>query len=147
LKQDENENHDGMDMCLCRITPNQEHSNNYEISYAGAKRPLFVMQNRVLKELKGSRKSIGGIQEPSKEFTQEEIILAPNDCIYLCSDGFIDQNNKERERFATSRLTNLISLYADLPCAEQKVLIEQAFQQFMGDAQQRDDITLIGIKF
>jgi serine phosphatase RsbU (regulator of sigma subunit) len=143
LKQDENENHDGMDICLCRITPNQEH---YEISYAGAKRPLFVMKNGILKELKGSRKSIGGIQDTNREFTQENIVLTPNDCIYLCSDGFIDQNNKTRERFSTHRLTDLIRLYSKLSCAEQKELIEKAFHQFKGESLQRDDVSLIGIK-
>ena len=144
LKQDENENHDGMDVCLCRIIST---ASTHEITYAGAKRPLFCVKAGKLVELKGTRKSIGGIQDEYKEFTQENITLYANDCMYLTSDGFIDQNNKQRERFATHRFTELLLTLYTLPCVEQKEKMETIFAQFTQDTQQRDDVTVWGIRF
>ena len=114
LKQDITENHDGMDLCLCRIEEEPHNSSNLtysplthsllthskpthsKVTFVGAKRPLFYYksQEKELKRIKGSRKSIGGYYQNNKvEFTNQEIILQKNDIIYLTTDGYIDQNN------------------------------------------------------
>ena len=69
---------DGMDVCLCSIDREAK-----ELSFAGAKRPLYLVRNGThdgdsskLIELKGDRKSVGGRQKEEKHsFTNNRIHL------------------------------------------------------------------------
>lgn len=59
LKQDETENKDGMDVCLCRIENTD--SEGTKVIFSGAKRPLYIHTENKLQEVAGSRYSIGCI--------------------------------------------------------------------------------------
>lgn len=149
LRQEQTDNHDGMDLGLCVIE--NEQSGNINITYSGAKRPLFVARqsnkNEVL-TLKGDRKSIGG-HGKSKEiidFTNKRLTLSAGDIIYLSSDGIIDQNGPSRIRFGSKRLRNLIVEISDLSMPQQLKKIENELDRYMEGTEQRDDITLLGIK-
>lgn len=149
LRQEQTDNHDGMDLGLCVIENGQ--SGNINITYSGAKRPLFVARqsnkNEVL-TLKGDRKSIGG-HGKSKEiidFTNKQLTLSAGDIIYLSSDGIIDQNGPSRIRFGSKRLRNLIVEISDLSMPQQLKKIENELDRYMEGTEQRDDITLLGIK-
>jgi serine phosphatase RsbU (regulator of sigma subunit) len=149
LRQEQTDNHDGMDLGLCVIENGQ--SGNINITYSGAKRPLFVARqsnkNEVL-TLKGDRKSIGG-HGKSKEiidFTNKRLTLSAGDIIYLSSDGIIDQNGPSRIRFGSKRLRNLIVEISDLSMPQQLKKIENELDRYMEGTEQRDDITLLGIK-
>ena len=152
LKQEITENKDGMDVCLCRIDSNRTHSNltHYKITFTGAKRPLFYYESnkKELFKLKGDRKCIGGNYQQANNinFTNQEIILQKDDLIYLTTDGYIDQNNKERKRFGTTKLTKILSEIANKPLAEQKQILETELDKWKRNEKQRDDITVIGIK-
>ena len=143
LKQDEGSNRDGMDLGLCVL---EELTNDgYKLTYGGAKNTLFVISGGELMTLKGDRKSIGG-HKKNFSFTQQEMILRKGDCIYLTTDGFIDQANPERERFGSKRLRALIEEVHHLEMSEQNRLIETALDDHRQDTEQRDDINLIGIR-
>ena len=168
LQQDITENHDGMDLCLCRIeekqhkdttlkNSNQTHSTlknsnqiHYKITFSGAKRPLFYykLQEKELVRQKGDRKSIGGIMQKYNKivFTNKEIILQQNDLIYLTTDGYIDQNNKKRKRFGTKKFENILNKIANMELSEQKQILETELDNWQRNEKQRDDITVVGIK-
>ena len=157
LKQDITANRDGMDLCLCRIekkhhmssNPTHSHLTHYKITFAGAKRSLFYYksQEKELKRIRGSRKSIGGhIQNKKSKFINQEIISQKNDIIYLTTDGFVDQNNKERKRFGTKHFENILNQIATKPLHEQKQILETELNNWQGNEKQRDDITVVGIK-
>ena len=148
LNQDTTNNNDGMDICLCSVAPNSNLT-HYKITFAGAKRPLYYFKTQEKKLIKqtGSRMSIGGRSKNSCiNFTSKEIILQKNDLIYLTSDGYIDQNNKERKRFGTKHLENILNKITDRPLPEQKQVLEIELDKWQGTERQRDDITVIGIK-
>ncbi|MEJ2004840.1 MAG: SpoIIE family protein phosphatase, partial [Cyclobacteriaceae bacterium] len=87
LRQDENETKDGMDIALCRIDKNKR-----EVEFAGAHRPLYMMKNGEMEEIKGNKFAIGGgIYKNQTNFTSHSIKLKKGDSIYFCSDGFPDQ--------------------------------------------------------
>jgi serine phosphatase RsbU (regulator of sigma subunit) len=67
--------------------------------------------------------------------------------MYLFSDGFADQNNTDRVSFSNKNLLNVFQQIAILPCTEQKEILENTLNKFMEAADQRDDITIIGVKF
>lgn len=148
LKQDITDNQDGMDGGICLIKNTNE--KNFEIEYCGAKRPLFYIKNgEEIEKLKGDRKSIGGISRSLNvvNFTNQKITLQKNDLIYLSSDGYTDQNNAERRRLGSNRLISILNQINTKELTEQKQTLENELDNWQGEEKQRDDITLIGIKF
>lgn len=148
LKQDTTENQDGMDMCFAKIE--KINDNKYDVTFSGAKRPLFYYEqkDKELKKLQADRISIGGtFYKHEKEFTDQTISLSNGDLIYLTTDGFIDQNNSKRKRFGTANFTETVSLIAEKPVEQQKQILEEILAKWMGNEPQRDDIALVGLKF
>ena len=143
LKQDEGSNRDGMDLGLCVIEAST--NDEYKLTYGGAKNTLFVVSDGELVTLKGDRKSIGG-HKGNFSFTQQEMMLRKGDCIYLTTDGFIDQANPARERFGSKRLRALIGNVHHLSMIEQGRLFEKELDDHRQNTEQRDDINLIGIR-
>jgi len=142
LRQNESDNNDGMDVCLVSFEINSK-----LVKFSGAKRPLYVSRkNNEIEEIKGTRKSIGGKKEGIEDFSSVEIKLESGDILYLSSDGLTDQNNKERKRFGSNKLKEILQLNIDQSMENQKLAIEKELDIFMENEEQRDDITLIGIK-
>jgi serine phosphatase RsbU (regulator of sigma subunit) len=143
LQQHETDNAEGMDIVLCRFEQQPTHT---ELVYAGAKRPLYLVQNGVFKELKPTRNSIGGAYHKQKPFEQTTLNLQQNDMVYLCSDGFTDQNNVARHRFSVTRLSEIVLASATMPCEAQADVLKNTFFEFKANTEQRDDVTLIGVR-
>ncbi len=149
LKQDQSTNNDGMDTCLCRVE--KVSLNEYKVTFCGAKRPLYYITTDVsdVQELKGDRKSIGGTQKKrgNIQFTDQELLLHSGDMIFLCSDGISDQCDKDRKKFSSDRLRGIFLENRDLPMDTQGKLLSEALDNYRGEEEQRDDISVIGIKF
>jgi serine phosphatase RsbU (regulator of sigma subunit) len=146
LKQDETENKDGMDVSLCRIE-NVENKAT-KVVFSGAKRPLYLYTENKLQEVQGSRYSIGGIlRNLERSYQNNELLLAPNSVIYICSDGLTDQANPKRDRFSLIRLRTFIEQNGGLEISQQGEILLSDWEYFRQDTEQRDDVTIIGIKF
>lgn len=145
LRQDETENNDGMDVCFISIDLKSN-----KITFSGAKRPLFIFKNKTSEfdEIKGDRISIGGAKKKKddEKFNNHIINAEKGDILFLSSDGLTDQNNLERKRFGSNRLKEIILNNISEPMDKQKEIIEKELDDFQQDEEQRDDITLIGIK-
>ncbi len=154
LRQNVSENNDGMDVCFCRIDICEKNNYNseklYNLSFAGAKLGLYIsdFQDKTINFLKGNRRSIGGInyKKIKEEFTVKTLELKKNDMIYLTSDGFCDQNNIERKRLGSARMIEIMKMNIDKTPEIQKLVFENELEKWMSGTDQRDDITLIGIK-
>ncbi len=149
LRQDKNRNNDGMDVCICSFERVKDSTTSI-ISFAGAKRPLYYyrQKQKQLGYIKGARRSIGGTQihRNQEDFKNYEILLEKGDCVYLSTDGIIDQPAPSRMRFGSIRFRKIISDIATKPLEEQKQEIVTTLEQYQDTAEQRDDITLLGIK-
>ncbi len=145
LRQDENANSDGMDVCLCRVNFDNQKT---EIVFAGAKRPLFYIENgeNKIQRLQGTRKSVGGKQRNQNNFEQHILLLNKKSRIYLSTDGLVDQNNTQGEKIGTSKLIYLIEQSSHLSIKEQIKELENELVKHQQNAEQRDDITFIGIE-
>ncbi|MEH0156358.1 SpoIIE family protein phosphatase [Limibacter armeniacum] len=146
LRQEEKINDDGMDVCLCVLE--EETDEITKVSYTGAKRPLYYYRNRdeKLDVIQGDIKSIGSIHRSTKEFTSHVLHLQKGDLLYLTTDGYIDQNNFDKEKIGSVRLTKMLEKNADKPISYQKKELEAALDNHQGKLEQRDDITIMGIK-
>ena len=145
LKQEsrETDTHDGMDACICLYDPIGR-----KIIFAGAKRPLYYINNSKLIEIKGDRKSVGGRQKEEKRiFASKKIDIQHGDIIYLTTDGFADQNNLKGAKYGSKRLKEFLQNNSKLNLWEQKETILKELNNFQGDEPQRDDILMIGIRF
>ena len=93
------------------------------------------------------RISIGGFNNTiDKKFTSHHVVVQPGDALYMTSDGIIDQNNVERKRFGRVRFVKTIEYNGQLDMQERKQLIEESLDEFMEGVEQRDDITIMGLK-
>jgi len=147
LRQKQTDNNDGMDVCLCRI---EKGENKSKIQFTGAKRPLFYIPNgsHKIERLKGDRKSIGGTQTKKNivGFTTQEFEAQKYSTLYLSSDGFIDQNNFERKKYGTGKLITLLENIYNKDLKTQHEIFNTEIENWMNRTEQRDDITLLGIK-
>jgi serine phosphatase RsbU (regulator of sigma subunit)/ligand-binding sensor domain-containing protein len=143
LKQDENENMDGMDMALCVINPNTA-----TLEYAGAKNPIIYIQDGIATLIRGSKNGIGGFQFDSteKEYTRHVISVDRPTSFYLFSDGMEDQfGGPKGKKFSTKRMQELFLAHQGKPMVEQKTLLENTLAAWMKDFEQVDDILVIGV--
>ena len=109
---------------------------------------LHVAKNESTKLIGGAGHPIGGWKyAKSNEF---QLITHPfdeGDRLYLGSDGFQDQFGGPRnKKFGSSQLHALIESNAFLPMNEQRSTILHAFNLWIGDDEQTDDICLVGIE-
>jgi len=151
LRQKQELNSDGMDVALCAIKKTNSYKlADFEIKFAGAKRPIYFIKNNELHEIRGSKLSIGGITKKriadKYNFEEQTIILSKNDKIYLTSDGFIDQNGENNRKIGSSKLKECFKEFNHLPFAEQKQKFEETLDNHQGKQKQRDDITIMGLK-
>jgi len=148
LHQDELENDDGMDVCLCRIDMNTKKPDHFEITFAGAKRPLFhySISDNALIVHKGSIKSIGGRTFTHLQYSQSQIHAQSGDILYLTTDGYIDQGNREGKKFGNNKFCTQIEQSANKPIAEQFEIFERELKNYQNKSIQRDDITVVALK-
>ena len=159
-KKDESK--DGMDIAVCVLR-------NNKIEYSGANNPLYLIRekknklpditderkikihptdnpNYTLIEYKPDRQPIG-IHITEKPFTNNTIELCNNDSIYIFSDGYVDQFNEEyNKKFLSKNFKNLLISIADNSMSEQKQILDKTLKDWHGNANQLDDILVMGVK-
>lgn len=143
LQQKKTNDNNGMDMVVLAL---KKQADSVNLTFAGAKNNVLIYSNQEQIELKGTRKSIGGIQNEQIEFENQSISLQKGSLIYAGSDGLEDQNNKKRKKFGRRKLKKLLSENIDLPLDRQKEKIEQVLENHMQGTHQRDDILWLGVK-
>ncbi len=145
LKQAESANQDGMDVGLCMLK-NAENG-MVEMTFSGAKRPVYYVTDGALQEIRGDKRAIGGIiRSKERHYTQKVVLLPRGSMLYLGSDGFEDTPNPERKKFGKQRLKKTLLKYAHLPLAEQKKCLLRELEDYQQNIQQRDDIAILGIR-
>lgn len=145
LRQDEDSTtKDGMDIALCKINLAAG-----EVEYAGAHRPLYVMKNGVMEEIKGNKFPIGGgIYKNQTNFTNTKVKLSKGDSFYFSSDGFPDQfGGTEGRKFGPKKTREIIERVHTMPMNDAIHVFEKEWEGWRGDTKQTDDVLLIGIKF
>lgn len=149
LKQDEalSKSKDGMDIAIVRIKNNET---IFDIEYAGALRPLWVIQNKTkeLKEYKPDKYSVGGAYTTEKRnFTNVSFKLIPGDSFYLTTDGYSDQFGGEKgKKLKSKKLQQILVEIAEKTAVEQKTILSTTIENWKGNLEQVDDILVVGIK-
>jgi phosphoserine phosphatase RsbU/P len=134
---------DGMDMALCILNLKEN-----KAQFAGANNPMLLIRNNNLIRYKGDRFPIGAFEgDKMQTFSNNDIELNEGDCIYLSSDGYIDQfGGPENKKFLSKRFENLLLEINHLPMSGQKEVLSERLKTWMGNNEQVDDILVIGIR-
>ncbi len=130
---------DGMDIGVCRFSAEG-------VTFAGARRPLYVVADGRVTEYPGARHPIGGRARKARRFENAAVAVAPNAMIYLATDGFADQPSADGKRFKTRSLIRLLEEIWAQPAAQQQAMLEACLARHAGGAAQRDDITVVGAR-
>jgi serine phosphatase RsbU (regulator of sigma subunit) len=144
LKQDghKQELNDGMDIALLRLD-----FRNNTLLFSAAKRPLWLIREGQLIEIKGDKFPIGSGHYSEKSFTEHSLALEDKDRLYLFSDGIVDQfDAADSKRFGSKQLRNLILSIQNQELSRQKESLRHAINQWSGPTRQTDDILLIALE-
>lgn len=133
---------DGMDVALARIDKSSS-----ELAFAGAFRSAILIRRGEVLELKGSRYPIGFYSGIEKQFDTTHFRLQKEDCLYLYTDGFIDQFGGEKDKKLNKlNFKELLKTVHDMSMEEQEAFLEYAFNNWKQDQEQTDDVLVIGLR-
>lgn len=133
---------DGMDMTIVSID-----FQTYELKFAGANNPLYIINNKGFTEIKGDRMPVGININCEKPFKTHTVKLEKNDELYMFTDGYADQFGGPRsKKFRYKYFKELLISISGSSMQQQKEIIEQTFYKWKGNNEQVDDVLLMGIK-
>lgn len=133
---------DGMDCSL--ISFNKEKS---KFAYAAANNPIWIIRNKELIELAPDKIPVGKHDRDSVSFTQHEVEIQKGDMIYTLTDGFPDQfGGPKGKKFMYKKLKEMLITIAHKPTAEQQTVLKGTLKDWMGNTEQVDDVTIIGVR-
>ena len=143
LQQEETANEDSMDIAICTID-----FETMQLEFAGARNPLFYVENGEIVEVKGDRMSVGGSWHGKhKEFTLHTVDLSEPKRFYMFSDGYRDQFGGAKQRKITMRkFKELIADVGQYQFSEQEMLLRDYFNEWKGKYKQTDDVLVIGFE-
>jgi serine phosphatase RsbU (regulator of sigma subunit) len=134
---------DGMDLALVRIDRLNQH-----LDFAGANRPLVVLRQGQLHELRGDAFSIGFqvllTDQSAKQFTGHTWSLEAGDRIVLFTDGISDQFGGDRaKKWGKKNFYAALEAQVNASGPEMKWSLETALDRWRGSLAQTDDVLVI----
>lgn len=135
---------DGMDIAFCSID-----TTKMELQYSGAYNSLYHFRDGHLIETKGDKFPIGiSFKDDFNKFSNHTVDIQPGDTFYIFTDGYPDQfGGPKGKKFKYDQFKSLLRNMSSKPCCEQLPILENTFNEWMGDLLQIDDVLVIGFKF
>jgi len=135
---------DGMDASI--ILFDKTFKQTQKIFYALANQQMVLIRNNQFSQiLSGDKMPVGSSHNPH-DFNLYSIQLQKGDWLYIYTDGYKDQFGGEKGKRIMNKnfielLLNIVNLNAD----EQKVYLNNFFNEWKKGYEQTDDVTVIGI--
>ncbi|MES2139683.1 MAG: two-component regulator propeller domain-containing protein [Bacteroidota bacterium] len=147
---------DGMDITLISVFKNSDSDDStkeeqsVKIHFSGANNAIYIISSENntsnFMEFKSDKQPVG-FYSNMKPFTQQEIIAKKGDIIYMGTDGFADQfGGIKGKKFMSKQLKKKLFSIHSLPLKIQENILENEFQNWKGDLEQVDDVTIMGIR-
>ena len=112
---------------------------------AGHNLPIWISGiNRELKPLNRTGPALGIIEELSME--EQTIMLGPDDCILLYTDGLTEAFSPDDEIYGEERLFQVMNTIEALPAKGVLDALEASVNSFMGSLPAADDLTMLAVK-
>ncbi len=117
----------------------------FRYSNAGHNPPRLIRQGSVIEVLPQTGNLVLGI-EPGHEYNNEQTQMNPGDTLFLYTDGVTEAEDIIPEEFGEDRLDQKLSEMSAMTVNEIADGIVLAVREFVGDAQQSDDITCLVVR-
>jgi len=136
------EHKEGMDIALCAYN-----TNNFQLQFAGGNNSLYIVSTqKEIKEIKPDKQPVAFHIE-MKPFTNNIVDLKHGDTVYLTSDGFEDQfGGPKNKKFMIKQLKEVLVTISDESMVNQKEILNKTFENWRGENEQIDDVTVMGVK-
>jgi serine phosphatase RsbU (regulator of sigma subunit) len=132
---------DGMDISLLSINRITK-----EVSWSGANNQLWFTENGKIIGIKANKQPIGKVDNP-KPFTTHHIDYSKGTLFYLLTDGYPDQfGGINGKKFKYKQLEELLTTISSLNLQEQSEILDQKFEEWRGNLEQVDDVTIVAVK-
>lgn len=136
------EGKDGMDLVYLRF-----HLPTKELQYSAANNSFYICRKGELLECKPDKMPVGKFGEHEKPFKQHTVTLETDDIIYAITDGYADQfGGPKGKKFKYKQFEELLLSNSLKEMEIQKQNLNTAFENWKGDLEQVDDITVVGIR-
>lgn len=152
---------DGLDLSLAIIDKKTS-----ILEYAGAFMPIMICRKKSdeakqleyfddrvmsdsydLYEIKADKMPISYYVIGEKPFTTHKVTLLDTDTIYMMTDGYCDQFGGEKNhKFLLANFKKLLINLQHMTLLEQKKVLSQTLDTYMGNQKQVDDILILGFK-
>lgn len=142
LKQDgeKGSTRDGMDAAICTIDLDQK-----VLKYAGANRPLWLIENNEVEEIKANKVAVAGFTPDDQVFEEHLIPLRKGLKFYMTSDGYADQfGGSKGKKYMVKNMKEFILNHCSQNYTLQRSELETELLRWMGDHEQVDDVCVIG---
>lgn len=113
---------------------------------AGHEYPLIKRRGGGYEVIK-DKHSLAVAAMPNTKAREYEIVLEPGDRIFVYTDGIPEAVNKKFEQFGVKRTVDCLNSYKDSSIEESLRKLADEVTAFQGDAEQFDDITMLGFEF
>ena len=142
---------DGMDIAICSLDfpLNLNTGGRIILKYSGANRPLWIIRNgqKVVEEIKATKKAIGGYTEDDHHFEMHEIELQLGDSFYIFSDGYADSfGGKDGKKLMTKNFKEKLLSIQHLSMIDQEKYLNDFIENWKGELEQVDDILVMGVR-
>jgi serine phosphatase RsbU (regulator of sigma subunit) len=108
---------------------------------------FYMIRNKQLIELKADKMPIGIYEGKRRTFSNQEMQLKKDDCLYLSTDGYADQmGGPKRKSYKSKYLKELLLNIHDKEMREQHRILDTTIEEWRGEIEQTDDILLMGIR-
>jgi Stage II sporulation protein E (SpoIIE)./Tetratricopeptide repeat. len=135
------ESKEGIHLVVCAIDLLQK-----KLQFSGAINSFYLVRNQEIVQYKGDLMPIS-IYPDMMDFKSTDIYLQKDDMIYLFSDGYYGQfGGNEDKKFGLPRFKELLQEISDQPIEKQNLTVEQNFKEWKENAEQVDDILVMGIR-
>lgn len=81
------------------------------------------------------------------EYEEMEFELTPGDCIFVYTDGVAEATNIDGMLWGEHRMVEALNMRKDLELKELLTEMKETVDAFTGEAEQFDDITMLGFKY
>lgn len=137
---------DGMDAAFCWIDKRRR-----TLTYAGAHLPLLLLgpDDEEVRIVDGDRQGVGYAATPMDQvWENHQIALPEGTCVYLFTDGFVDQlGGAKRIAFGKRRTREAILSHRRQTMPEQRAALLAALAEYQGIEPRKDDVSAIGFHF
>ncbi len=121
------------------------HSGELTYVNAGHNPPLLLTGGAKPVFLKAPGFVLAGAEDIS--YTQTKVTLMPGDRLFLYTDGVTEAENGDRVLYGDGRLKTVISAMRSASAREMVAGVHASIAEFVGDAKQFDDITMIALVY